>query len=83
MLRQSLPRYIYDIRWLKVVEYVNACSLFSFNIFVCLTKADFSRDGERNIQHVLEILHGAAFSAAQLSGKVAAAARSNKAAGCC
>lgn len=58
-------------------------AFLSLNFFLCLTKADFSRDGERSIQHVLETLHRAVFSAAQLSGKVAAAARSNKAAGCC
>lgn len=43
---------------------------------------DFSRGSQRNIQHVLETLHGAVFSAAQLSGEVAVTARSNKAAGC-
>lgn len=47
-----------------------------------LTEADFSGGSHRNIEHVLEILHGAVFSAPQLSGKFLATARNNKTAGC-
>lgn len=37
---------------------------------------------QRNIEHALEILHGAVFSTPQLSGKVLATAGNKETAGC-
>lgn len=51
-------------------------------LFFFFTEADFSSGSQRNIEHALEILHGAVFSTPQLSGKVLATAGNNETAGC-